>query len=157
MLVPVESDRGALRGFFRQSLGLSAGWAPATSEVINLAAPAWREGRPAEAAAVLRQAAEDIRANLSVIEGADFCAPLLRSDISGWLPKYAMGASWFDALATVLEGCTVESDRSLSAPAHLRELIDNARREFEQSYKRLFADCFEFFFTELGGEIRFRS
>ena len=154
-LVPVESDRLALREFFRNTLGMTGHWAPAANAIIGACGDAWRAGRPADAAAAARAGASTIRTTLEVINHDEFCAPLLRADVADWLAKYALGAGWLETMAEVLDTCEVTDSGQLQAPAPGREKLIALKASLHDSPKKMFSDGFELMFSELAAEIDF--
>jgi hyaluronoglucosaminidase len=156
-LVPVESDRSAIREFFRNTLGMTGAWSPAFNVIIGECATAWRGGAPAEAAAAARAGAAKIRAAHATISHADFCAPLLRGEITPWLEKYELGASWLERMAAVLDSCSVAEGGQLTASGAAREELRDIRENLNTNSRRLFGDGFDIMLGELAAEIRYKD
>lgn len=154
-LVPVETDRLALRGFLRTTLGMTGHWAPAANEIIGACAGAWRSGKPREAAEAARKGAKSFADNLSVIQGDAFCAPQLRAEMKDWLEKYSQGVNWLNGMADALDQCTVNAQGQLVAPKTVRDELMAIKATLHDSPKKLFADGFELMIGELVAEIHF--
>lgn len=152
-LVPIDRDRDSVREFFRNTLGMTGAWSPAFNSIIGECATAWRSGQPDVAAAAARTGAARIREGLTVIGGPDFCAPLLRGEITPWLEKYALGAEWLERMANALDQCTVGADGQLCAAASVPEGLRQLRADLGSNPQRLFGDGFDIMLGELAAEI----
>lgn len=154
-LVPDDADRAAIRELFRNTLGLTGGWAPAFNTYLGASETARRAGQPTEAAALTRAHAEGIRASIARIERDGFCAPLLRSEILPWLAKYALGAEVLEGVAAALDRCTPNADGGLDAPNAVRDALNALRAQLASNPMLVFGDGFDMLLFTMTAEIRF--
>lgn len=154
-LIPNETDRKATREFFRNTLGMTGHWSPEFNQTIGACSTAWRNGEPKKAATAAREAVAKIRHNLEVISAQNYCAPLLRNEISPWLEKYSRGADWLEGMADVLEQCDWVPGGGLHGPKDGHAKLIGLRAELNATTRKLFGDGFDIMLGELAGEITF--
>lgn len=151
--IPDAEDRSATREFFRNTLGLTGAWSPAFNSIIGECSTAWRNGRPDDAAATAHRGAATIANAHARITASDYCAPLLRVEIAPWLEKYALGGTWLERMAKVLDACSVNPSGQLTATSRERDELYALRAELGTYSRRLFGDGFDIMLGELAAEI----
>ncbi len=154
-LIPNEADRVATREFFRNTLGMTGHWSPEFNTTIGACSTAWRNGEPKKAAAAAKAAVTKIRKNHQQISAENYCAPLLRKEISPWLEKYSRGADWLEGMAEVLDECVAVPGEGLHGPKWGHAKLIGLRAELNATTKKLFGDGFDIMLGELAGEITF--
>jgi hyaluronoglucosaminidase len=154
-LISDDADRAILREFFRNSLGLTGGWAPAFNEVMAVASKLWRSGQPQEAGKVFHEHAAKIARDHERLTATDFSEPRLQKEIQPWLALYKQGSGWLEAMAQVLDATKAYEDRTLHAPQAVREQLAELRKDvFHVSYQ-FFGDATDGILRELEVELTF--
>lgn len=155
-LIPDTFERGALRDFYRTSLGSTVGGDPAPDlrKVFNKAVSYWRAGDVHQSANLFEEAGKKIEDNFLFLTSDNFTHKVLISEICEWLEKYRLGGEVLVGVSKILRMCSFDKEKKLitgpdTAPKQISELL-----ELLQTHKkRLFGDQIEGPFNELIAEL----
>jgi hyaluronoglucosaminidase len=138
-----ESERAALRDFYRTSLGSNVGGDPAPDlrAIFRVGVTAWRIGQTEKAGETFVDAGKAMIHNFTFITDEQFSEKDLVVEILPWLEKYRLGAQVLIELGEFLKMCGFDQDkRAITSVAGAEKKLIASLEPFEAHRKRLFGD-----------------
>ena len=151
-----SGDRAAIRNLLRACFEscLRVNPAPDFSAMLEAASFSWKTGKPAQAAQLIENHANQMLRDVATIKSAEFSRPQWREESSKWLTKYqAVGKALLE-IARIVRNCGVSKNSNLSGSKADLDQITTIRASLNSDPTRLFGNGLDMTLAELGDEIR---
>jgi hyaluronoglucosaminidase len=149
-------DRAAIRNLLRACFEscLRVNPAPDFSAMLEAASFSWKTGKPAQAAQLIENHANQMLSDVATIKSAQFSKPLWREESMKWLIKYeAVGKALLE-IAKIVGNCGVSKNSNLSGSKADLDQITTIRASLNSDPTRLFGNGLDMTLAELADEIR---
>ena len=144
--------RNLLRGCFESCLRVNP--APDFSAMLEAASFSWKTGKPAQAAQLIENHANQMMRDVATIKSAEFSRPQWREESLKWLTKYeAVGKALLE-IARIVGNCGVSKNANLSGSKVDLDQITAIRASLNSDPTRLFGSGLDMTLAELADEIR---
>ena len=144
--------RNLLRGCFESCLRVNP--APDFSAMLEAASFSWKTGKPAQAAQLIENHANQMMRDVATIKSAEFSRPQWREESLKWLTKYeAVGKALLE-IARIVGNCGVSKNSNLSGSKADLDQITTIRASLNSDPTRLFGSGLDMPLAELADEIR---
>ena len=144
--------RNLLRGCFESCLRVNP--APDFSAMLEAASFSWKTGKPAQAAQLIENHANQMMRDVAKIKSAEFSRPQWREESLKWLTKYeAVGKALLE-IARIVGNCGVSKNANLSGSKVDLDQITAIRASLNSDPTRLFGSGLDMTLAELADEIR---
>ena len=144
--------RNLLRGCFESCLRVNP--APDFSAMLEAASFSWKTGKPAQAAQLIENHANQMMRDVATIKSAEFSRPQWREESLKWLTKYeAVGKALLE-IARIVGNCGVSKNSNLSGSKVDLDQITAIRASLNSDPTRLFGSGLDMTLAELADEIR---
>ena len=144
--------RNLLRGCFESCLRVNP--APDFSAMLEAASFSWKTGKPAQAAQLIENHANQMMRDVAKIKSAEFSRPQWREESLKWLTKYeAVGKALLE-IARIVGNCGVSKNSNLSGSKVDLDQITAIRASLNSDPTRLFGSGLDMTLAELADEIR---
>ncbi len=153
-LVPVESDRSAVRHLFRNCFEscLAVDAAPDFGGVLGGATLAWRTGHSDKAAELFESYSNEVAKNYQTISKLEFSWPEIQNEITPWLKKYKAVGEALHEVAQILRK-TPSINGHLQGTPETAEKVRKIRISLAQDPTRIFGDGLDLVLGELATEL----
>ena len=151
-----SGDRAAIRNLLRACFEscLRVNPAPDFSAMLEAASFSWKTGKPAQAAQLIENHANQMLRDVATIKSAEFSRPQWREESSKWLTKYqAVGKALLE-IARIVRNCGVSKNSNLSGSKADLDQITTIRASLNSDPTRLFGSGLDMTLAELADEIR---
>ena len=151
-----SGDRAAIRNLLRACFEscLRVNPAPDFSAMLEAASFSWKTGKPAQAAQLIENHANQMLRDVATIKSAEFSRPQWREESSKWLTKYqAVGKALLE-IARIVRNCGVSKNSNRSGSKADLDQITTIRASLNSDPTRLFGNGLDMTLAELGDEIR---
>ena len=156
LLADNAGDRAAIRNLLRACFEscLRVNPAPDFSAMLEAASFSWKTGKPAQAAQLIENHANQMLRDVATIKSAEFSRPHWREESLKWLTKYeAVGKALLE-IARIVGNCGVSKNSNLSGSKADLDQITTIRASLNSDSTRLFGSGLDMTLAELADEIR---